>query len=665
MPVLINTPVVVDFESYAIEDGTPAPPKPIGVSIQYPNEPAHYYAWGHRTKNNCTFEDAEIAIKQAWAYPHGLCFHNLGFDVPLAEYYFKVPRLPIVQYHDTKILAFLLRPDDSAHGLKDLAADLLDMPPEEQDAVADWLEANAKKLGIKVSRAKKSDDYFAKHYHLVPGDLLGAYAEGDTIRTMKLWEKFFKRFVVDHERIEELGELITEAYGDPDTRLLNSYETELACLLEVRNLYSAYQREIEASLILADMRYTGMRVNTADLKRDIDLVEKELHEIDAWFYEFFNHQEVNLNAPAQVIDALLAANRISEDQIPRTKTGKLSGSAAALNALLPNSLFAGLYGYRMKLNKYLGTFMLPWHEQASKNNGFVYTSWVPVRTESNGASSGTRTGRISSTPNFQNIPRTIEQGFFSKAHGDDKPDYPFHGEPFLPDIRGYVIPSYDDHTFIDVDYSQQEIRVLAHFEDDELLRAYKENPHVDIHDYASKLISSNSAVKVTRTFAKMINFTLLYGGGAPILAQKLGISIEDATSLRYHYFKAFPGISVLNEGLKKRAYSNVPFFTLGGRRYYAIHDGYGYKCHLMLNTLIQGSSADMSKQALIDFNRIKDKRTLIILTVHDEFLVSTPKEIVEQEAEKLVHCMEQQRCDAPLIAECVHSKNTWAECKAA
>lgn len=665
MSLQINTPVIIDFESYAIEDGTPHPPQPIGVSIQYPDKLAHYYAWGHLTNNNCTFEEGAKALREAWSYPHGICFHNLGFDVPVAEHYFKVPRLPVEQYHDTKILAFLLRPDDAAHGLKDLAADLLHMPPEEQDAVAEWLESNAKRLGIKVSRAKKSDDYFAKHYPLTPGDLLGAYAEGDTIRTMKLWEKFFSRFVVDKDRINELVREIELAYGDPDTGVIRQYEDELDGLLEVRRLYDAYLREIEASLILADMRYTGMRVNTDALKRDIDLVEKELFEIDCWFYEFFNNQEVNLNAPAQVIDALIAANRIREDQVPRTKTGKLSGSAAALNSLLPNSAFSALYGYRMKLNKYLGTFMLPWYEQAAKNEGIVYTSWVPVKTETDGAASGTRTGRISSKPNLQNIPRTVEQTFFATEAFPDRPAYPLHGEPILPNIRGYVIPYYDDHVFIDADYSQQEIRVLAHFEDDKLLAAYKQNPKVDIHKYAGELISSISGVSVTKNTAKMINFTLLYGGGNPKLADKLNISVEDAATLRFNYFQAFPRIGILNQKLKQLANAKEPFFTLGGRRYYAIEDGYGYKTHLMLNTLIQGSSADMSKQALIDFNRIKDLRTIIILTVHDEFLISTPRTIVQQEAEKLVRCMEQQRCDAPLIAECIYGKETWAECKAA
>lgn len=660
--VLRRTPVIVDFETYAIEDGTPHPPQPIGVAIQYPDKPAQYYAFGHITNNNCIFEDAKKALQEAWRYEHGVCFHNLGFDVPIAEHYFDVPRLPVTQYHDTKVLAFLLRPDDSAHGLKELAADMLELPPDEQDAVADWLEVNAKRLGVKVSRAKKSDDYFAKKYHLVPGDLLGRYAEGDTIRTQLLWQKLFPRVWFDEISAARKKQLNTYS----ETRMLSDDEYDELCILTRREkFYGAYLREIEVSLILAEMRYIGMRINTESLKIDITLVKYELTKIDAWFKEFFQGREVNLSAPEQVIHALLEMGVIQKEHVPKTKKGKMSGSAKALNSLLPNSLFSSLYAYQMKLNKYLGTFMLPWYEQASKNDCIVYTSWVPVKTETDGAAAGTRTGRISSQPNLQNIPRTDKQRFFKDADLPDKPEYPFEGAPILPNIRGYVIPYHADHTFIDVDYSQQELRVLAHFEDDKMLSAFKEDPNLDIHSYTKDMIAEVSNQEISRSSAKMIGFTIVYGGGIPILSDKLETTPEHAATLKFNYFKAFPRIQTLNDKLKKAANRQEPFYTLGGRRYFAIKEKGQYKCHLMLNTLIQGSSADMSKQALIDFYRIKDTRTIIILTVHDEFLISSPLSIAKEEAEKLVYCMEHQYCDAPLIADCVYGKNTWAECKAA
>lgn len=660
--ILSNTPVVIDFETYAIEDGSPTPPIPVGVSIQYPNQPPKYYAWKHRENNNCTFEDAKSVILEAWMYKDGICFHNAGFDVSIAEYYFDAPRLPASAYHDTKILAFLLRPDDAAHGLKDLAADILEMPPEERDTVAEWLESNAKALGIKIPRSKKSDDYFMKHIPLVPGDIIGKYAEGDTIRTQLLWQKFFPRVWFDEESKLRKNEL-----WNYSGILTVAEQEELSILTKREKFYGAYLRELEASLILAEMRYIGMRVNVQDLNRDINLVEAELSKIDAWFKAFFQGRDVNLSAPAQVINALLDMHIIQREDVPKTEKGKLSGSASALNALLPNSLFSALYAYNMKLNKYLGTFMKPWYKQAtnSESNGRVFTSWVSVKTETDGASAGTRTGRISSQPNLQNIPRVDKQRFFKDEEHPDKPEYPFDGAPILPNIRGYVIPYYSDHTFIDADYSQQELRVLAHFEDDKMLTAFKADRNLDIHKYVADLISQVSKQEIKRTPAKTINFTIVYGGGIKKLAEKLTTSPEHAATLRMNYFKAFPRIQILNDKLKKAAYRGEPFYTLGGRRYYAIKEKGEYKTHLMLNTLVQGSSADMSKQALIDFYKIKDHRTIIILTVHDEFLVSTPLTIAKEEAEKLVYCMEKQYCDAPLIADCIYGRNTWAECKAA
>ena len=110
-------PVTIDFETEAIEPRTDYPPKPVGVAIKYPGQPARYFAFGHTTLNNAKPEEARHELAHAWAYPGGLLFHNAKFDVDVAETHMGMPRLPWTSYHDTMFLLFLENPHAPSFGL--------------------------------------------------------------------------------------------------------------------------------------------------------------------------------------------------------------------------------------------------------------------------------------------------------------------------------------------------------------------------------------------------------------------------------------------------------------------------------------------------------------------------------------------------------------------
>jgi len=324
--------------------------------------------------------------------------------------------------------------------------------------------------------------------------------------------------------------------------------------------------------------------------------------------------------------------------------------------------------YRSHLIKALSTTIRPWLATAKRTKGLIFTEWHSTRREYHGDSRGASTGRLSSTPNFQNIPKEFEALFaheeknLPKAKREGLPKSPMVLPP-LPHCRCYVVPFRGD-VLLDRDYSQQELRALAHYEDAVLKESYLKNHWLDVHDLAKDLLSTMLKKEIERKKTKTTGFGLIYGMGLGRLAEANSVSVDEAREIKTAYLNIFPGLKELQRDLKTCSKNNEPIRTWGGREYYCeearVINGrvrtYDYK---LLNVLIQGSSADCTKEALIRFMDNKKKSWKVLMTVHDEILISAPKKEAAQAMEALRAAMESVDFDVPMLSEGDWSAKHW------
>jgi DNA polymerase I-like protein with 3'-5' exonuclease and polymerase domains len=307
--------------------------------------------------------------------------------------------------------------------------------------------------------------------------------------------------------------------------------------------------------------------------------------------------------------------------------------------------------------------MEPWLRSAAATGGLVYTFWSSTRTHGEAAASaGASTGRLASTPNLQNIPKRRETLFRDRAHPDLPPaPLPL---PALPRIRSYVVPRRPGHVLIDRDYSQHELRILAHYEAGALLDAYLERPWLDFHANAQRMINAALGTSWGRRPVKNAGFGLLYGMGVGTMAAKNRITVDEARELKAAYLARFPGLRALYQEMRRRAALEEPIRTWGSRLYYCeaprVVKGrlrrFDYK---MLNLLIQGSAADLTKEAIIRYEERRRGDELLLLTVHDELLASVPRRALAPAMARLRDAMEFDALDVPMLSEGKYSVRSW------
>lgn len=613
-------PVCVDFETHGIEGRPAYPPVPVGVSIKHPGKKAHYYAWGHPSGNNCCWSDSKAALEAVWAKP--LLFQNGKFDLDVAEVHFGLPIPAWDQVHDTMFLLFLDDPHQAELGLKPSATRLLNLPPEEQDAVGAWLIANQPIPDVKISLSKQSPHYFGRYIAYAPGDLVGKYCNGDVERTEQLFNLLWPR-------------------------------------TQDRQMLGAYDRERQLMPILLQMERQGLQVDLRRLREDVLTYQAWLDKLSLWVIQSLRADPtVNLDSGEQLVAAMVAAKKADPDLIPRTPTGKFQTNKAALLLGVTDPVLLAVLTYRTQLHTCLQTFMAPWLRTAEASGGLIFTNWNQVKGDV-----GTRTGRLSSHPNFQNIPKEFQPIFAHEQKG--LPACPFKDLPPLPRVRSYIVP-FKGEVLCGRDFSSQELRVLAHMVGGGLAEAYIKDPTTDLHQFAADLITTTTGRVITRKIAKNIAFSILYGSGLGKLAMGLGCSVDEAKTFRNAYLEAFPGIKGLQNDLKARAKTNLPIKTFGGREYFCeeprLVDGrirqFDYK---MTNYLIQGSSADLTKDAVIRFDSVR-KMSKILLSVHDEILISVPKKHAAAEMKILKDCMNNCGLDVPMRCDGETGTN-WAEMK--
>lgn len=622
-------PNTVDFETGPIEQRPAYPPVPVGVSIKLWGKKARYYAWGHPTKNNCTKAEAIKALKQVWA--GDLLFHNGKFDLDVAETHLGLTRPAWQQVHDTTFLLFLDDPHQREIGLKPGAERLLGMPSEERDEVVDWLIANQPVKGIKLTKARYGKNPYAGAYvAYAPGDLVGRYADGDTSRTEGLFKLLWAKTCIE------------------------------------RKMLAAYDRERELMYYLLDSERDGVRIDLDRLWADVKLYQGWEAKLTAWVVKRLGitDPDFNLDSGSQLVAALEAAGKVDLAKLGTTAKGAPSTNKDAIKAGVTDKVLGAVLQYRTQLRTCLHTFLETWLKMAEASGGYIYTNWNQVKGDQ-----GTRTGRLSSTPNFQNIPKEFG-AIFQDAEHKDLPKCPWADLPPLPLCRGYVVPYADDEILLDRDFSQQEPRILAHFEDGQLMAQYQANPWIDYHDNAKDHLERILGRKFERKPVKNINLGIIYGMGLGSLAERNGSTVEETKRLRDAIYGLYPGLKTMYQEMKALYVANQPIRTWGCREYFCeppkIVNGrlmhFDYK---MVNLLIQGSAADCTKEAVIRFAR--ELRRLgkvgvwrILLQVHDEILISAPKADAAQAMEVLRVCMESVEFDVKILSEGTWSAVNWS-----
>jgi len=402
-------------------------------------------------------------------------------------------------------------------------------------------------------------------------------------------------------------------------------------------LKEAKNVEYPFMLVLMRMERLGIKIDPNKLEhlqkrltQDLLVLTKEIYALSG--------VEFNIKSPKQLGDVLFQHLGLKGGK--KTKTG-YSTNEAVLNRLKEeHEVIAKVLEYR-EYQKILSTYVEPLLKLAKADESSrIYTSFVQT---------GTATGRLSSRdPNLQNIPvrsklgRLVREAFVAK--------------------EGYKLVS--------IDYSQIELRLLAHFSQDAaLLEAFKNG--VDIHLATSIILFGEEEAKEKRNFAKSINFGLLYGMGPKKLSEELGISASEAKEIIANYFASFPTVKNFLEGIQERVKRDGYVETiLGRRRIFDYESANGMqKAAFMresVNTVFQGSAADLIKLSMNQIDSMITEEELdafMLLQIHDELIFEIKEENVEEISRRFAYTMEHiLELNVPL--ECsVSIGDSWGELK--
>lgn len=409
-----------------------------------------------------------------------------------------------------------------------------------------------------------------------------------------------------------------------------------------------YDRERFLMPILMEGSRRGIRVNRPALEACLDRSMAALATADDRVRATLQAPGLDVSSGACLVDACEKAGIVKPDDWIRTPTGEKSTAKGNLEAVIPDQQLLALLKYRSSLSTCIGTFMTSWLD-LSAGTGRLHPEWNQVRTHEKGKY-GTRTGRLScSNPNLQNVPTEFDQ---------EIPE----GLPPLPFMRQFLLPE-EGHFWAKRDFSSQEIRIAAHFEDGPLLAAYKADPNLDPHEMARLMILELCHKSFSRKHTKITGFQIIYGGGANAISNNVGCPYHEAQDLKNAYLTAMPGIKELSNDTSRRGRAGLPIRTWGGREYYREVSAkfperdFSYK---LLNYLIQGSAADQTKQCIIDWNKTRYPGSRFVATVHDEINISVPMDEWQDHMEHLREIMNADRLDCPMLSDGFIGEN-WHE----
>lgn len=401
-----------------------------------------------------------------------------------------------------------------------------------------------------------------------------------------------------------------------------------------------YNIEMPLVPVLAEMERNGVRLDTEALRETSKLFTERMMELERHIYELAG-QQFNISSPKQVGDILFGQMKIIEKP-KKTKTGQFVTSEEVLQQLrAKHPIVADILDYR-GLKKLLGTYVDALPKLINPKTGHIHTSFNQAVTA---------TGRLSSSdPNLQNIPVRGEDG---------------------KEIRKCFIPE-PGCQFFSADYSQIELRVMAHLSGDEnMIRVFTEGH--DLHAATAATIYKKSIEEVSRderTKSKRANFGIIYGITVFGLAERLDISRDEAKQLIDGFFETFPQVHEYMEQSKQFAREHGYAETLFHRRRYLpdinSHNATvrGFAERNAINAPIQGSAADIIKVAMIRiYQRMKAEglKSKLLLQVHDELNFSVvPEEHDRVEALVLEEMQRAYPLRVPLVADCGWGDN-WLE----
>ncbi len=401
-----------------------------------------------------------------------------------------------------------------------------------------------------------------------------------------------------------------------------------------------YQIEMPLVQVLADMEMNGVRIDTNALKETENSLKKRLSEVESKIYQLAG-ENFNIASPRQVGEILFAKLKII-DKPKKTKTGQYVTSEDVLQTLKSKHEIVELILTYRGIKKLLSTYIETLPTLINPKTGHIHTSFNQTITA---------TGRLSSSdPNLQNIPVRGEDG---------------------KEIRKAFIPE-EGCLFFSADYSQIELRVMAHLSEDEnMIEAFNEG--YDIHAATAAKIYKENIEEVTRdqrTKAKRANFGIIYGITVFGLAERLDIDRAEARQLIDGYFETFPKVKDYMDKAKEIARQKGYVETFFHRRRYLPdinsrnNTVRGFAERNAINAPIQGSAADIIKVAMIRiFQRFKKEsiQSKMILQVHDELNFSVyPEEKERVEAIVLEEMQNAYQLRVPLIADCGWGSN-WLE----
>ena len=457
----------------------------------------------------------------------------------------------------------------------------------------------------------------------------------------KLWDVMIAHYLIEPElnhSLDYLSDIYAKDGGDIRWQLYEKFKT----LLSENNLDNLfYEIEMPLVRVLAKMEANGVKIDIEGLRQISEEQAKEIAGIESSIYEIAE-TPFNIGSPKQLGEILFDKLKIKAPA-KKTKTGQYPTGEEVLQKIINESPIVQLILDYRSLTKLKSTYVDALPSLVSPNDGLIHTSFNQAVTA---------TGRLSSNnPNLQNIPVRTDKG---------------------REIRKAFVPRDENHILLAADYSQIELRIIAHLSGDQAMQsAFREG--LDIHaDTAARVygVDIKDVTTEMRRNAKAVNFGIIYGMSAFGLAERLKISRSEASEIIKNYFKEYVGIQEYIDRQVDFAKQNGYVETMLGRRRYLrdINSGNSVVRNFAernaINAPIQGSSADMIKIAMINIHKEMKARELkskMILQVHDELVF----DVYTDELETLSEIIKDKMINAlPLsipIEVNLNTGNNWLE----
>lgn len=479
--------------------------------------------------------------------------------------------------------------------------------------------------------------------------LLGAYLVNPRV-TKDDFKVVASHFDYDDVQYDEMvyGKGVKKALPDQAVyarHIAQKAKAIMALMPKVMDMLTSYEQmdlfqnvEVPLASVLADMEIEGIRVDKEELNRQRDAILMAITEAEEKVYETAG-LEFNIGSPKQVGEVLFETLGLKATK--KTKTGYSTDIDVLMGLKDKHPVISHIIKYR-QLTKLYSTY-IEGLDQAVFDDGKVHTIYQQALTA---------TGRLSSIePNLQNIPIRTEEGKI---------------------IRKMFVPNRKNSVLYAADYSQIELRVLAHMASvDALTHAFKHQE--DIHENTAKAVFNQETVtKDMRRQAKAVNFGIIYGISAFSLSDDINVSIPEAQAFIDRYLAIYPGIKEYMEDTVAFAKEHGYVKTIMNRRRFIpeleskVYMQREFGKRTAMNAPIQGSAADIIKKAMVDIHAYLKKeklQTKLLLQVHDELVLDVPKDELKHIEEVLPRLMtEAVKLDVPLMVD-ASSASTWYDVK--